>query len=105
MRASWEFRSRVEGIAYRGDRVSRVRGRSVGSLVRPRYLRLALPANDRGGVRMERVTGRQVLRQAVTAQSGRVTASAVLSAMHQAGEALVPVVIGVVIDRAVARGS
>ena len=54
---------------------------------------------------MEQVTGLQVLRQAVTTQAKRVTASAVLSAMHQAGEALVPVLIGVVIDRAVAGGS
>lgn len=50
-------------------------------------------------------TGGTVLRQAIRGQRRDVTVSSVLAAGHQAGEALVPVVIGVVIDRAVATGS
>ncbi|OZM72220.1 multidrug ABC transporter ATP-binding protein [Amycolatopsis antarctica] len=40
----------------------------------------------------------------VAGQRGRVLASSLLSAAHQSGEALVPVIIGVVIDIAVSRG-
>ncbi|TCO62640.1 ABC transporter ATP-binding protein [Actinocrispum wychmicini] len=50
-------------------------------------------------------TGGVVLRQAIGGQRRDVIVSSVLAAGHQAGEALVPVVIGVVIDRAVATGS
>ncbi|HEX2316113.1 MAG TPA: ABC transporter ATP-binding protein [Thermomonospora sp.] len=50
----------------------------------------------------ENVSGRAVLRRAVTGQWRRVAAAAALGAGHQAGEALVPVLVGVVIDRAVA---
>ncbi|WP_436775700.1 ABC transporter ATP-binding protein [Yinghuangia sp. YIM S09857] len=49
------------------------------------------------------LTGRAVLRQSVRGQSRRVALAATLGAGHQAGEAVVPVLIGVVIDRAVAR--
>lgn len=49
-------------------------------------------------------TARAVLVGAVTGQARRVAVSAVLNATHQAGEALIPVLIGVVIDRAVSRG-
>jgi putative ABC transport system ATP-binding protein len=45
-----------------------------------------------------------VLAGAVTGQARYVALSAVLSVGHQAGEALVPVLIGVVIDRAVGTG-
>ncbi|MDT8912593.1 ABC transporter ATP-binding protein [Amycolatopsis sp. PS_44_ISF1] len=47
-------------------------------------------------------TGRDVLRGAIAGQRGPVALAAVLAAAHQGGEALVPVVIGVVLDRAVA---
>lgn len=50
-------------------------------------------------------TGPSVLRKAVGGQRHRVGAAALLAAGHQAGEALVPVVIGVVIDQAIATGS
>lgn len=52
-----------------------------------------------------RTTGRDVLRRAIAGQRRPVTFAALLTAGHQGGEALVPVVIGVVIDQAVARGS
>ena len=45
-----------------------------------------------------------VLRTTLRRQWRLVTAAGLLAASHQAGEALVPVVIGVVIDRAVATG-
>jgi putative ABC transport system ATP-binding protein len=48
---------------------------------------------------------RGVLGQAVVGQGRHVALASVLAAAHQAGEALVPVVIGVVIDRAVTTGS
>ncbi|BCJ74618.1 multidrug ABC transporter ATP-binding protein [Catellatospora sp. IY07-71] len=54
---------------------------------------------------MSQLTGGRVLRRALREQAGRITGSAVLSTGHQAGEALVPVVIGVVVDRAVGTGS
>ncbi|WP_216205107.1 ABC transporter ATP-binding protein [Amycolatopsis aidingensis] len=49
-------------------------------------------------------TGPRVLRGAVAGQRGRIAVACVLAAGHQGGEALVPVVIGVVIDQAVATG-
>jgi putative ABC transport system ATP-binding protein len=50
-------------------------------------------------------TGRDVLRRSIAGQRRQVTAASLLTACHQAGEALVPVVIGVVIDQAVAGAS
>ncbi len=50
-------------------------------------------------------TGREVLRRSIAGQRRSVTLAALLTAGHQGGEALVPVVIGVVIDQAVAGGS
>ncbi|SFW81489.1 ABC transporter ATP-binding protein [Amycolatopsis australiensis] len=52
-----------------------------------------------------RTTGREVLRRSITGQRRPVALAALLTACHQGGEALVPVVIGVVIDQAVAGGS
>lgn len=52
-----------------------------------------------------RVTGRSVLRSAIRGQRRHVAGAAVLAAGHQAGEVLVPVVIGAAIDTAVATGS
>ncbi len=54
---------------------------------------------------VSRTTGRDVLRRAIGRQRRPVTLASLLTAGHQGGEALVPVVIGVVIDQAVARGS
>lgn len=51
------------------------------------------------------LTARRILRRAVTGQGRYVTLGALLAIGHQAGEALVPVIIGVVVDRAVATGS
>ncbi|GAA3814367.1 ABC transporter ATP-binding protein [Sphaerisporangium flaviroseum] len=48
-------------------------------------------------------SGRDVLRRAIWGQRGDVTLGSFLGAAHQAGEALVPLLIGVVIDQAVAR--
>jgi putative ABC transport system ATP-binding protein len=48
------------------------------------------------------VSGRSVLRQAIRGQRRHVGRSALLASSHQACEALVPVLIGVVIDQAVA---
>jgi putative ABC transport system ATP-binding protein len=50
-------------------------------------------------------TGRDVLKSAVKGQWRDVTAASFAGAGHQAGEALVPVIIGVVIDRAVSTGA
>ncbi|MFC3448271.1 ABC transporter ATP-binding protein [Amycolatopsis speibonae] len=50
-------------------------------------------------------TSRSVLRQAISGQRRQVTLASVLAAGHQGGEALVPVIIGVVIDQAVDGGS
>jgi putative ABC transport system ATP-binding protein len=50
-------------------------------------------------------TGRSVLRRTVAGQRRYVGGASVLAAAHQGCEALVPVVIGVVIDRAIATGS
>ncbi|EFG64486.1 ABC transporter, ATP-binding protein [Streptomyces sp. SPB074] len=48
------------------------------------------------------MSGRDVLRSAVRGQGRRVSAAAVLGCLHQLGEAMTPVLIGVVIDQAVA---
>ncbi|TDC73949.1 ABC transporter ATP-binding protein [Streptomyces hainanensis] len=53
-----------------------------------------------GGV----VTGRDVLRRAVVGQRRRLVGSALLGAGHQAGEALTPMLIGVIVDHAIAEG-
>lgn len=45
-----------------------------------------------------------ILREALAARRGPIAAATVLFCGHQAGEALVPVLVGVVIDRAVATG-
>ncbi len=50
-------------------------------------------------------TGREVLRRSIAGQRRSVALASALTACHQGGEALVPVVIGVVIDQAVAGGS
>ncbi|RZT86016.1 putative ABC transport system ATP-binding protein [Pseudonocardia sediminis] len=50
------------------------------------------------------MTGASVLRASVGAFRGRLTAASVLFGLHQAGEALVPVLVGVVIDQAVGTG-
>ncbi|MDN5915568.1 MAG: ABC transporter ATP-binding protein/permease [Pseudonocardia sp.] len=50
-------------------------------------------------------TGASVLRGSLGAFRGRLTAAAALFGGHQAGEALVPVLVGVVIDEAVGTGS
>ncbi|MFD9890783.1 ABC transporter ATP-binding protein [Amycolatopsis sp. NPDC059027] len=51
------------------------------------------------------ITGRDVLRRAIAGQRRPIVFASALAAGHQAGEALVPVIIGVVIDQAVAGGS
>ncbi|AXB47516.1 ABC transporter ATP-binding protein [Amycolatopsis albispora] len=51
------------------------------------------------------MTGRDVLRRAIGGHKGRLTAASVLAAAHQGCEALVPVLIGVVVDRAIAPAS
>jgi putative ABC transport system ATP-binding protein len=56
-------------------------------------------------VRAEGPTGRSVLRRAIAGQRRQVTGASLLAASHQGGEALVPVLIGVVIDEAVSTGS
>ncbi|MGH3913420.1 MAG: ABC transporter ATP-binding protein [Pseudonocardiaceae bacterium] len=50
------------------------------------------------------LSGSQVLKRAVVSQWRTVAGSSLLGASHQAGEAMVPVLIGVIIDRAVATG-
>ncbi len=50
------------------------------------------------------VPGSRVLTKAVSTQWRGVAGSSLLGASHQAGEAMVPVLIGVIIDRAVATG-
>ncbi|MGI5131978.1 ABC transporter ATP-binding protein [Pseudonocardia sp. CA-107938] len=50
------------------------------------------------------ITGSRVLRDAVGSQRRQVGLSGLLMCGHQAGEALVPVLVGVVIDAAVATG-
>ncbi|MEV0729496.1 ABC transporter ATP-binding protein [Polymorphospora sp. NPDC050346] len=51
------------------------------------------------------VTGGRVLRRAVAGQTRYVVPAGLLATGHQAGEALVPVLIGVVVDEAVSTGS
>ncbi|GIF23076.1 putative ABC transport system ATP-binding protein [Actinoplanes tereljensis] len=53
----------------------------------------------------ERRPGRTLLRRAIAGQARRVGISSVLSAAHQGGEALVPILIGVIIDQAVGTGT
>ncbi|WP_052849667.1 ABC transporter ATP-binding protein [Streptomyces avicenniae] len=55
-------------------------------------------------MRTTEVSGRQVLWRAVAGQRRNVAVAAVLGAVHQAAEVFVPVLIGVVVDRAVATG-
>ncbi|MGH3872915.1 MAG: ABC transporter ATP-binding protein [Pseudonocardiaceae bacterium] len=50
-------------------------------------------------------TGAAVLRQAVLSQRRSVAVGSILGISHQAGEAMVPVLIGVIIDRAVATSA
>lgn len=50
-------------------------------------------------------TGRTLLRQSIAGQRRLVTGASVLAAGHQGCEALVPVVIGLIIDDAVSTGS
>ncbi|MFI1438929.1 ABC transporter ATP-binding protein [Streptomyces fructofermentans] len=71
-------------------------------------LRVASPKfslSDPGGVRVSPSypTGRDVLRKSVGGQRRDVALGSLLGSGHQMGEALVPVLIGVVIDRAVTR--
>jgi putative ABC transport system ATP-binding protein len=56
-------------------------------------------------VRAGEPTGRDVLKSALRGQWRAVTTASIAGAGHQAGEALVPVIIGVVIDRAVSTGA
>ncbi|MHA6779794.1 ABC transporter ATP-binding protein [Pseudonocardia saturnea] len=51
------------------------------------------------------VTGAAVLRRAIVEQRRDVLTGSLLASSHQAGEALVPVLIGVVVDTAVTSGS
>jgi hypothetical protein len=48
------------------------------------------------------LSGRDVLTRSVKGQTRRVALGSALGSVHQLGEALVPVLIGVVIDQAVA---
>src|SRR5690349_5477192 len=57
-----------------------------------------------GGV-LGPVTRGQVLRRAILGQRRRLAVAAGLFSLHQAGEALVPVLVGVVIDQAVTADS
>ncbi|MEV1294827.1 ABC transporter ATP-binding protein [Pseudonocardia sp. NPDC049635] len=50
------------------------------------------------------VSGRDVLRGSLRAHRGRISAAGALFCTHQAGEALVPLLVGAIIDRAVATG-
>ncbi|MBE1558002.1 ABC transporter transmembrane domain-containing protein [Nonomuraea africana] len=50
------------------------------------------------------INGRDVLRRAITGQWKQSAAGALLAAGHQTGEALVPVLVGVVIDEAISPG-
>ncbi|MDR7277187.1 ABC transporter ATP-binding protein [Catenuloplanes atrovinosus] len=56
-------------------------------------------------MRRGRSSGVALLRRVVRDQARRVGLSAVLSAAHQSGEALVPILIGVVLDQAVGGGT
>ncbi|NWJ70046.1 ABC transporter ATP-binding protein [Pseudonocardia sp. ICBG1122] len=59
---------------------------------------------ERRGTGDTQVTAREVVRSTIRSFRGRVAAATVLLCGHQVGEALVPVLVGVVIDRAVATG-
>ncbi|WP_411081213.1 ABC transporter ATP-binding protein [Streptomyces sp. cmx-18-6] len=48
-------------------------------------------------------SGRGIIRRAVAGQRRDVVVGSVLSAAHQTGEALIPVLIGLIVDRAVVR--
>ncbi|MFF5986092.1 ABC transporter ATP-binding protein [Prauserella flavalba] len=50
-------------------------------------------------------TGKSVLRDAVSGQRRLLAGAAFLGSVHQGGEALVPVIVGIVIDQAVSTGS
>ncbi|MEU3273852.1 ABC transporter ATP-binding protein [Saccharomonospora sp. NPDC006951] len=50
-------------------------------------------------------SGSGVLGGAVAGERGRLTGAAVLASAHQGGEALIPVIVGIVIDQAVSTGS
>ncbi|MBX6388449.1 MAG: ABC transporter ATP-binding protein [Frankia sp.] len=50
-------------------------------------------------------TGQQLLSGAIAGQRGRLVGASLLGISYQGGEAAVPIIIGVVIDRAVATGS
>jgi putative ABC transport system ATP-binding protein len=56
-------------------------------------------------VRGGRPSGSALLRRAVAGQARGVGTSAALSAAHQGGEALIPILIGVIIDQAVGSGT
>ena len=56
-------------------------------------------------MRRGRLSGSTLLRRAVAGQARGVAISSVLSAAHQGGEALVPILIGVIIDQAVGTGT
>ena len=68
-------------------------------------MRAAKPADGIGFAGHEAATGGSVLRGAIRGQRRYVAGASMLAAAHQAGEALVPVVVGVVIDQAVTTGS
>lgn len=77
----------------------------------PNLQRVATAANDTLALGREpvngahrRLSGAALLRGAVRGQRRAVTGGALLLMTHQVAEALVPVVVGVVIDRAVATG-
>ncbi|WP_152471549.1 ABC transporter ATP-binding protein [Nocardiopsis gilva] len=67
-------------------------------------MRAEEPAEGAGGSAAS-WTGRRVVLRAVSGQRRLITGASVLAASHQACEALVPVVIGVLIDEAVSTGS
>jgi putative ABC transport system ATP-binding protein len=53
---------------------------------------------------LRELTGGRLLRRSIGRHRGRLTAAVLLLSAHQSAEALVPVLIGVLIDRAVATG-
>jgi putative ABC transport system ATP-binding protein len=64
-----------------------------------------VPEHSGGGVRRGRSSGVALLRRVIGDQARRVGITTILSAAHQGGEALVPIIIGVVIDQAVGGGT
>ncbi|WP_250008427.1 ABC transporter ATP-binding protein [Actinoplanes sp. M2I2] len=56
-------------------------------------------------MRGERLRGRALLRRVIRREARSVGATSALSAVHQGAEALVPILIGVIIDRAVGTGT